>query len=107
LYLLREAFLSLSIGARQECLVLGMQEASSSSTAGGLPSDLAILSMAANQLFESTQDMSTETVINILSGLRLVSNRALPAAALAPGQPKCAPHPQLLQNSFSRLSFLS
>ncbi|BDA41918.1 Protein MON2 homolog [Coccomyxa sp. Obi] len=64
------------------------QEASSSSSTGSLPSDLAILSVAANQLFESTSNMGTETVVNILAGLRLVSNRALPSAAQLPGQPK-------------------
>ncbi|EIE25629.1 hypothetical protein COCSUDRAFT_83636 [Coccomyxa subellipsoidea C-169] len=64
------------------------QEASSSGSTGGLPSDLAILSVAANQLFESTSYMGTETVVDILAGLRLVSNRALPSAAQLPGQPK-------------------
>jgi hypothetical protein len=33
--------------------------------------------------------MGTETVVDILAGLRLVSNRALPLAAQLPGQPKC------------------
>lgn len=73
---------------RHQAWKLRQQEASSSSATGGLPSDLAILSVAANQLFESTSYMGTETVVNILAGLRLVSNRGLPSAAQSPGQPK-------------------
>ena len=64
------------------------QEAS----AGGLPSDLAILSVAAAQLFEATADWGTEPVVDLLSCLRTVSNRALPSAAQLPGQSKCALH---------------
>ena len=65
------------------------QEAS----AGGLPSDLAILSVAAAQLFEATADWGTEPVVDVLTCLRTVSNRTLPSAAQLPGQPKCAPAP--------------
>ena len=44
-------------------------------------SDLAILGVAAAQLFEGHGRHGHEAVVSILSALRLVSNRALPAAA--------------------------
>ena len=56
---------------------------------GGMPSDLAILSVAANQLFQSTEHMGTEAVVCILTGLRSVSNRALPTAFQLPSQSRC------------------
>lgn len=64
------------------------QEISNSSTIGARPSDLAILSTAASQLFESTRDMSTDAVISIMSALREVSAKMIPEAAKQPGQPK-------------------
>ena len=62
----------------------------SAGSGGGLPSDLAILSVAANQLFESTRALDTEAVQDVLAGLATVSARAVPAAMLLPGPPKCA-----------------
>lgn len=56
---------------------------------GGMPSYLAILSVAANQLFQSTEHMGTEAVICILTGLRNVSNRSLPTAFQLPSQSRC------------------
>ena len=67
-----------------------MQDAASASSMGGMPSDLAILSVAANQLFQSTEHMGTEAVVCILIGLRSVSNRALPTAFQLPSQSRCA-----------------
>ena len=55
---------------------------------GARPSDLAILSTAASQLFESTRDMSTDAVISIMSALREVSAKMIPEAAKQPGQPR-------------------
>ena len=49
-----------------------------------------MLGVAAAQLFEATADMGTEAVVSILTALRTVSNRGLPAAAQLTGQPKCA-----------------
>jgi hypothetical protein len=46
--------------------------------------------VAAAQLFEATADWGTEPVVDLLSCLRTVSNRALPSAAQLPGQSKCA-----------------
>eukprot|EP00884_Botryococcus_braunii_P011071 jgi/Botrbrau1/19966/Bobra.0059s0082.1 len=63
------------------------QEVSQGSS-GALPSDLAILSTASNQLFESTASMSTDAVIAMLTSLREVSAHSLPAAAQAPAQPR-------------------
>lgn len=65
-----------------------MQEISNSSTMGARPSDLAILSTAASQLFESTRDMSTDAVVSIMTALREVSTKMIPEAAKQPGQPK-------------------
>lgn len=62
----------------------------SAGSGGGLPSDLAILAVAANQLFESTRALDTEAVRDVLAGLATVSARAVPAAMLLPGPPKCA-----------------
>ena len=67
-----------------------MQEISNSSTMGARPSDLAILSTAASQLFESTRDMSTDAVTSIMSALREVSSKIIPEAAKQPGQPRYA-----------------
>ncbi|DBA68408.1 TPA: hypothetical protein ACH3X2_013711 [Trebouxia sp. C0005] len=64
------------------------QEISNSSTMGARPSDLAILSTAASQLFESTRDMSTDAVISIMTALMQVSIKMVPEAAKQPGQPK-------------------
>lgn len=61
-----------------------------------MPSDLAILSVAANQLFQSTEHMGTEAVVCILTGLRSVSNRALPTAFQLPSQSRCAARPRKL-----------
>ena len=55
---------------------------------GARPSDLAILSTAASQLFESTRDMSTDAVTSIMAALREVSSKMTPEAAKQPGQPK-------------------
>ena len=55
---------------------------------GARPSDLAILSTAASQLFESTRDMSTDAVISIMTALMQVSTKMVPEAAKQPGQPK-------------------
>ena len=65
-----------------------VQEISNSSTMGARPSDLAILSTAASQLFESTRDMSTDAVTSIMAALREVSSKMTPEAAKQPGQPK-------------------
>ena len=65
-----------------------MQEISNSSNVGARPSDLAILSTAASQLFESTRHMSTDAVISIMSALREVSAKMISEAAKQPGQPK-------------------
>ena len=54
--------------------------------ASPMPSDLAILSAAASQMFECTRDMSREAVVSLLSGLRDVSMRNIPAAGAAVGQ---------------------
>lgn len=51
-----------------------------------MPSDLAILSAAASQMFECTRDMSREAVVSLLSGLRDVSMRNIPVAGAAVGQ---------------------
>ena len=67
-----------------------VQEISNSSTMGARPSDLAILSTAASQLFESTRDMSTDAVTSIMAALREVSSKMTPEAAKQPGQPKYA-----------------
>ena len=56
---------------------------------GAHSSDLAILAVAARQLFESTREMATEAVVSILVALRTVSLRSLPQAAQQPGAPKC------------------
>ncbi|KAK9810126.1 hypothetical protein WJX72_005196 [[Myrmecia] bisecta] len=64
------------------------QEISTQSTAGSLPSDLAILSTAANQLFQSTSLMSTEAVVSMLSSLRDVSAKSIPLATQAAGPPR-------------------
>lgn len=61
-----------------------LQDAASAGSMGGMPSELAVLSVAANQLFQSTQHMGTEAVVCILTGLRSVSNRALPTAFQLP-----------------------
>ena len=45
-----------------------------------MSSDLVILGAAASQLFECTRDMSREAVVSLLSGLRDVSLRNIPAA---------------------------
>ncbi|KAK9834027.1 hypothetical protein WJX81_004391 [Elliptochloris bilobata] len=60
----------------------------SNGSGGGLPSDLAILAVAASQLFESTRALDTEAVEDVLAGLAIVSARAVPAAVLLPGPPK-------------------
>ena len=68
-----------------------MQEVSSQSGNGPhvLSSDLAILSTAANQLFESTSAMSTKACANLLVALREVSARSLAAStSQAPGTPR-------------------
>ena len=67
-----------------------VQEISNSSTMGARPSDLAILSTAASQLFESTRDMSTDAVTSIMAALREVSSKMTPEAAKQPGQLKYA-----------------
>jgi hypothetical protein len=54
-----------------------------SSPSGGVPSDLAILAAAANQLFESTRGMSREAAVSLLSALRDVSLRGVPRGAAA------------------------
>jgi hypothetical protein len=46
-----------------------------------MSSDLVILGAAASQLFECTRDMSREAVVSLLSGLRDVSLRNIPAAS--------------------------
>ena len=56
--------------------------------AGALPADLAILATAADQLFESTSRMSTESVESMLIALQSVSSGSIPAAAAQPGPPK-------------------
>ena len=56
--------------------------------AGSLPADLAILATAADQLFESTSRMSTESVESMLIALQSVSGVSIPAAAAQPGPPK-------------------
>lgn len=66
---------------------LVLQEVSAQS-AGAHSSDLAILAVAARQLFESTREMVTEAVVSILVGLRTVSLRSLPHAAQQPGMLK-------------------
>ena len=60
---------------------------------GALPSELAVLGVAAAQLFEATADMGTEAVVAMLGALRTVSMRSLPAAAQLTGPPKCARMP--------------
>ncbi|KAK9868608.1 hypothetical protein WJX84_001848 [Apatococcus fuscideae] len=60
----------------------------SAGPAGSLPADLAILATAADQLFESTSRMSTDSVENMLTALQTVSNGSIPAAAAQPGPPK-------------------
>ena len=65
-----------------------VQEISNSSIVGARPSDLAILSTAASQLFEATRDMSTDAVTSIMAALREVSTKVIPEAAKQPGQPK-------------------
>ena len=62
---------------------------------GARPSDLAILSTAASQLFESTRDMSTDAVISIMTALMQVSTKMVPEAAKQPGQPKYGLQPSL------------
>lgn len=57
-------------------------------SAGAHSSDLAILAVAARQLFESTREMATDAVVSILVSLRVVSARTLPQAAQQPGAPK-------------------
>lgn len=63
-----------------------VQEVSAQSDESAMPSDLVILGAAASQLFECTRDMSREAVVSLLSGLRDVSMRNIPAAGGAVGQ---------------------
>lgn len=56
------------------------QEVSAQSDESAMSSDLVILAAAASQLFECTRDMSREAVVSLLSGLRDVSLRNVPAA---------------------------
>ncbi|KAL4423762.1 hypothetical protein ABPG75_001063 [Micractinium tetrahymenae] len=62
------------------------QEVSAQSDESAMPSDLVILAAAASQLFECTRDMSREAVVSLLSGLRDVSMRNIPAISGAVGQ---------------------
>ncbi|KAK9811035.1 hypothetical protein WJX73_008056 [Symbiochloris irregularis] len=61
------------------------QEVSAQTGSAAHSSDLAILAVAARQLFESSRDMATEAVVAILMGLRTVSMRSIPHAASQPG----------------------
>ena len=54
-------------------------------------SDLAILSAAARQLFESTVTMSTDSVVSILAALATVSQKSMPQAVQQPGHPRQGP----------------
>ena len=72
-----------------DVLPVCLQDAASAGSMGGMPSELAVLSVAANQLFQSTQHMGTEAVVCILTGLRSVSNRALPTAFQLPSHARC------------------
>lgn len=74
------------------CLRVGWLQEVSVQSAGAHSSDLAILAVAARQLFESTREMATDAVVSILVSLRVVSARTLPQAAQQPGAPKCGMH---------------
>ena len=64
-----------------------VQEVSSQSVKAQ-SSDLAILSVAAHQLFESTVTMSTDSVVSILAALASVSQKSMPQAVQQPGHPR-------------------
>ena len=64
-----------------------MQEVSNQSVSAA-SSDLAILSTAAHQLFESTRGMATEAVVSILGALAVVSQASIPQALQQPGHPR-------------------
>ena len=66
-----------------------VQEVSSQSVKAQ-SSDLAILSAAARQLFESTVTMSTDSVVSILAALATVSQKSVPQAVQQPGHPRQA-----------------
>ena len=67
-----------------------LQEVSSQSVKAQ-SSDLAILSAAARQLFESTVTMSTDSVVSILAALATVSQKSVPQAVQQPGHPRQVP----------------
>lgn len=69
-----------------------MQEVSATSHGATHSSDLAILSTAASQLFESTAGMSTRACCDVLIALQQVSlNVKDSPAAQTPGNPRYSP----------------
>eukprot|EP00887_Chlorella_sp_A99_P002554 scaffold6.g2554.t1 len=62
------------------------REVSDQAGGAGVSSDLTILAAAASQMFECSRDMSRGAVVSLLSGLRDVSVRNIPAASVV--QPK-------------------
>ncbi len=57
-----------------------LQEVSSQSGEEPMCSDVAILSAAASQMFECTNEMTREAVVSLMSGLRDVSVKHVPQA---------------------------
>jgi hypothetical protein len=72
-------------------------------TKPGVPSDLEILSVAANQLFENTSKMSSDAVASLMLALQHVSSSSMAVLGQSPGAVRYAGGPRL----YSSLVLLS